>query len=97
MKRIPITASVANGLLVTEPEAARLLAVCPKTIANMAARGELHALYIGERGRTGKRYSVAELREYVARKMEAARTRANTTEPSKVDSPQAVEHGGMTP
>jgi hypothetical protein len=86
MTTTPMTTA---ALLVTEPEAGKLLAVCSKTIANLAARGELHPVYVGTPGRAGKRYSVDELRLYVANKMATART-GQSSEPSGASNPSAV-------
>jgi len=53
-------------LLVTVEGAAKMLAVCPRTVANMTARGDLPCVRIG----TAVRYAVDEIHGYIARASE---------------------------
>lgn len=56
-------------LLVDRREAARLLAVSPRTIDNLRARGELPSLKIGAR----RVFDVSDLRRYIDARKGAAR------------------------
>jgi predicted DNA-binding transcriptional regulator AlpA len=53
-------------LLVDEPAAGVLLGCSSRTVWEMAHKGELHPVWVGE---NSKRYSVAELREWIARQV----------------------------
>ncbi len=55
-------------VMVDERGAAKMLAVCPRTVFTLAAAGELHPTYIG----TAKRYLVADLRAFAARRQAEA-------------------------
>ena len=56
--------SVAGSLLVTEPQAADLLGVCPKTVFNWRKAGLLPFLKIG----ANVRYSVASIHNFIRSK-----------------------------
>jgi excisionase family DNA binding protein len=51
----------AKRLLLTEREAAMVLAVCPKTVRNMTKRGEISRIKIG----TAVRYDPADLQGWI--------------------------------
>lgn len=50
-------------LLVTVEGAAKMLAVCPRTIYNMTARGDLPCIHIG----TAVRYAVEDIEMFITR------------------------------
>lgn len=50
-------------LLVTVEGAAKMLAVCPRTVCNMTARGDLPCIHIG----TAVRYAVEDIEMFIAR------------------------------
>jgi excisionase family DNA binding protein len=58
-----------SPLLLTPAEAARMLAVSPRTLWGLTAAGEVPAVRIGR----AVRYAVADLREYVERLRERGR------------------------
>lgn len=58
-------AAPLEPLLVNEAQAAELLGCSPRTVFELAAKGELHPVWLGE---NSKRYSVAELRELISRR-----------------------------
>ena len=67
MNSSPLLAGCETGspkLLVSAPEAARMLSVCAKTLWNMTApRGPIPSIRIGKGG--GVRYSVADLQSWI--------------------------------
>jgi excisionase family DNA binding protein len=52
-----------DPLLVTVEGAAKMLAVCPRTVYNMTARGDLPCIHIG----TAVRYAVDDIHAFIAR------------------------------
>lgn len=55
-------AALAEPLLVSAADAARMLAVCTKTLWALTKSGQLRAVHVGPRG---IRYSLSDLREFV--------------------------------
>jgi excisionase family DNA binding protein len=63
-------ADAAEPILVAGPEAARLLAISPRTLWTLTDRGEVPCVRIGRRS---VRYAVADLRAYVERLRQGGR------------------------
>jgi predicted DNA-binding transcriptional regulator AlpA len=61
---------MSEQLLLTEPEAARKLAICARTLFTLRASGQIPALKIGR----AVRYDVRDIERFIARQKEAAAT-----------------------
>ena len=59
---MPPNETAGERLLLTEPEAARLLSLSPRTLWGLAERGEVPSIKIGR----AKRYRLSDLQAYVA-------------------------------
>lgn len=74
--------SSAQPILLTKPEAARLLNICPNTLDALVRRGEIRCIKLSGNHKAGCRYSRAELEAWVAAKLAAVSE--HPTEPKGV-------------
>ena len=77
-----------DRLLVNSTEAARMLSVCPRTIANLTASGQIRVVRIGR----SVRFSIADLTDFVE-----GRSALQSTDGCDNGSAKKVADGGVNP
>lgn len=81
------------ALLLTEPEAAKFLSVCPRTLGKLAESGHINPVYLGRAKRYDRRDLIAMIDTQKDRSSEAMQ--AARLHPDSIAKRQATRFGTM--